>query len=337
MKKTELTKEQLDKVISLQQIGTSWLKIQHETGINRRTAKRSYEKWDHSRSLDELKEARKDVATQAFREHMDSLVTLATSLVTNLNVPDSPDTMDKNAEQFFSGLFEQDLLGRGLYMPSSQTTEAYASSSPRLIVDLRFYHREKELLFESLKIHTREGVRWEDVLDNRWKKAKDNCAKILPKLRKETMSIVTSFLNQKRQMNLLQRIKEGSGKDDPAERMAEVVFNEIWRAILRDKLDEEGPFQTELYRAGPPQEIYEVRCRDETVIRILENNNERLDEEVKRICNCALNILCKGDTARKLRDGIRDMGKASEELREMLNPVRLRPMILRTRCDLCPA
>ena len=34
---------------------------------------------------------------------------------------------------------------------------------------------------------------------------------------------------------------------------------------------------------------------------------------------------------------VRIMQKATEELRQMLNPVKLTPMILRTRCELCPA
>lgn len=38
-----------------------------------------------------------------------------------------------------------------------------------------------------------------------------------------------------------------------------------------------------------------------------------------------------------LRNEVRKMEKATGELREMLNPVKLRPMILRTRCELCPA
>lgn len=332
MKKIELTEEQLNKVISLRQVGASWLRIQRQTGINRRTAKRTYEKWEHSKSSNELKEARKDVATQAFREHMESLVALATSLVTNLNIPDTPDMMDKNAEQFFSGLFEQDLLGRW-----QQTTEAYASSSPRPIVDVRFYHREKEMLFESLKIHTREVIQWENILDNRWGRAKDNCAKIVHKVRDETSKVVNNYLKLERETNFLHRVEVESREDDPLKRMEEVVLRRIWQLILQDRLDEKGPlFETVLRGKGIPQEI-NVKSRDETIFTFFGDTNKSLAERVTRICNLACNNLCKGDTVRQLHDEVGNMEKASEELLEMLNPVRLRPMILRTRCDLCPA
>ncbi len=338
MKKKELTHDQLDKVITLRQIGASWLKIQRETGINRRTAKRAYEKWHRSKSLEELKAARKDVAAQAFREHMDSLVTLATSLVANLNVPSSPDDMKTNAEEFLSLLWEQDLLHH--YISPRNDVDLYTMgyTQPFHIGDPQFYRREKELIFESLKVHTREEIRWDDILDNRWGRARDNCAKIVPKLREETSKVVNNFLNQERQADFLQSIKEGSGEDDPAERIAGAVFREIWRAIVQDKLDEEGPwFKTVLYRDTPPQKINDVRCRDETVLKLLDKTDNSVAKKVTRICNLAVNNLCKGDMPRKLRNEVCDMEKASEELREMLNPVKLTPMILRTRCDLCPA
>ena len=113
MKRGELAPEELDKVIKLKKIGTSWLRIEHETGISRRTAKRAYEKWEHSQSPEVLREARKDVAAKAFLDHLKSLTTLAVSLVTSLSVPPSIVDMEKNAEQFFSELWEQDLLQRG--------------------------------------------------------------------------------------------------------------------------------------------------------------------------------------------------------------------------------
>ncbi len=100
------------------------------------------------------------MAAQAFREHMDSLVTLATSFVMNPEVPHFPELMDKNSEQFFVWLWEQDLLQRRLYISSLDAKES-APLVARPIVDPQSYRRETELLFESLQEHTRgEGVRW---------------------------------------------------------------------------------------------------------------------------------------------------------------------------------
>ena len=137
----------------------------------------------------------------------------------------------------------------------------------------------------------------------------------------------------------MQRVKEGIREDDPAKWMTEAVLKVIWRDILQDKLDEEGPpFETVSGRIGTPQDldIY-VKSGDEKVFTLIGSTNKSLAEKVTRICNLAAGNLRKGDMVRELYREVGNMKKASEELREVLNPVRLRPIILRTRCELCPA
>jgi hypothetical protein len=101
MRRRHVSPEELAMIIRLRHENASWLKIQRETGVPRRIGQRAYVQWGRSQASEELKEARKDVAAQAFREHMDSLVTLATSFVMNLEVPHLPELMDKDSEQFF--------------------------------------------------------------------------------------------------------------------------------------------------------------------------------------------------------------------------------------------
>ena len=160
MRRRDLSEEELAQVIKLRRAGSSWVKIQSKTGINRRTAKRAYDKWQRSQSMEELREARKDVAAEEFREHKNSLITLAGSLVVALSVPSRPDEMKTNAEQFFSELWEQDLLQRWVNLPS-ETREYYLMSQEHKR-DMQFNFRKNQLLFNSLQEHTRgEGIRWE--------------------------------------------------------------------------------------------------------------------------------------------------------------------------------
>ena len=341
MRRRELSEEELTQVINLKRAGSSWVKIQGETGINRRTAKHAYDKWERSQSLQELKEARKDVAAKAFLDHLKSLTTLAGSLVTNLSVPSSPDMMTKNAEQFFAWLWHQNLLWRGVYT-SAETQERYNLSQinvytmgdPQCFLrgDPQFNSLENQLLFKSLQDHTRgEEVRWQ-ALDE-WRKARDNCVKVLGKLRKEPRVLVKNFLNLERQSNLLDRIKEESKEDDPVKQMAEAVLKGIWQCILEDRLDQESPL------------VQAVSRRLEIVVKVGDKKlftftDKSLAEKVTHICNLVADSLCKGEKSRmveSLQKDVREMKKASEELRETLNPVKLTPMILRTRCDLCPA
>ena len=328
LKRKELAYEELEKVIRLKRIGTSWLKIEHETGISRRTAKRAYEKWERSQSLQELKDARKEVAAVEFRYHIEDLKNLAMFLASSSSVPSSPDMT--NAEQFFSGLWQQDPLQRVSHI-DIETRQLYSPSRNRY-VDSQLIIRENELLFQSLQDHIRgEEGRWDSL--ERWKETRDNSAKVLDKLRKETFAVVNNFLKLERETNLLQRIKEGSGERNPVEQMAKAVLNAIWRDILEDKL---GQNLIEMVLgSGGSQSMVRVRYENFFIF-----NDTILAQKLTHICNLAVNNLEKGeksDMVKSLQNEVRIMKKANEELREMLNPVKLTPLILRTRCGLCPA
>jgi hypothetical protein len=333
VKRGELAPEELDKVIRLKKIGTSWLGIQRETGINRRTAKRAYEKWEHSQSPEVMREARRDVIAKAFLDHLKSLTTLAGSIVANLSVPASLADMEKNSEQFFAWLWEEDLLNR-LASIEVETKEARLTVPQPYILDPHSYRREKQLLFKCLQDHTRgEGVRWQALEE--WKKARDKCAEIIPKLREETSMVVNNYVHQER-WNFGSRIKEEEETQpsrDSRDQMAEAVLSAIWQGILEDKQAEN------LVRIVSSRSASQgmVKVKDETFLIF---NDTRLAEKVVYICQLAVTNLCKGEKAdmvKSLQNGGAIMKKATEELREMLNPVRLTPMILRTRCDLCPA
>jgi len=328
MRRRDVSSEELAKIIRLRDENASWLKIQRETGVPRRIGQRAYVQWEHSQAREELKEARKDVAAQAFREHLKSLTTLAGSL--GLSVPSSIADMEKNAEQFFSELWEQDLLQRGPLSSLDIGTGEVYTRLPRPLVDRRFIILENELLFKCLQDHTRgEGVRWETL--DEWGKARDNCAKIVPKLRKETSVVVDNFLNQEREANFLQRVKEESVESGNAvEQMAKAVLSAIWQGIREDTPAEN--LVRMVSPRGGGQGI--VKVKDETFLIF---NDTGLTEKVVHTCKLAANNLCKGEMVQQLHSEVRKMEKATDELRQMLNPVRLTPMILRTRCDLCPA
>jgi hypothetical protein len=328
MKKRELSPIELKKVVELRELGAKWTEIQQETKVERRAAKRAYEEWQRDKKMRQQEAARFRVAAEAFHEHVNDLIKLATFLVMNLPVPPLLELMDKNGEQFLSRLWEQDILER-------------YDEPPEPAVDWQIYRREKVLLFESLKAHTCDEVRLK-ALDE-WKEARDKAVRFLGKLREEASETVNKFVHEERQTNLLSSICKEGGEDDPVKRMAEAVLREIWQAILRDRLDEEEPvFQTVLGHMPPPQDIdiINVESRRERHARVLVFigiTNRSLAEKVTDVCNLVYGNLCTRDTVQQLHCEVGEMTKASDELREMLNPVKLRPMILRTRCDLCPA
>ena len=237
MRRKHWSQEELDNVIRLRQAGASWLRIQNDTGILRRTAKRAYEKWERSQSTDELKLARTQVAAAKFHTHVESLITLAGSLVTNLRVPVALAGMEKDYKQFFSWLWEQDLLQRHISPETQTNVYTMGDRQSFHIGDPQSYRREKEMLYGSLKAHTREEVRW-NTLDE-WSMSRDNCIKALSRLRKAVREVVDNHLKLEQKSNLLDRIKEASVDDNPIGRIREAVLRAVWQGIREDKLDQE--------------------------------------------------------------------------------------------------
>lgn len=78
VKRIELSESQLESVIQLRQRrGYSWLRIERETHIPRRVAKREYLRWEQQQAREDLQTARREVAAEEFREHLDALLDLA--------------------------------------------------------------------------------------------------------------------------------------------------------------------------------------------------------------------------------------------------------------------
>lgn len=326
MKRGELAPEELDGVIKLKKLGTSWLRIQHETGINRRTAKRAYERWEHRQSPEVIREARKEVLAVEFRHHIEDLKSLAISFALNSNVPSSPDIT--NAGQFFTQLWSQDILQR--FGPADQP--------PLAKWDRQFGLRENELLFQSLQDHIcAEEGRWGAL--EQWKEARNNSAKILDKLQKESQALVANYLKLERETNLLRIIKEKSHERDPVKQMAEAALYAIWQDILGDKLGQNlvktvsgSRGSQSMVKVGyetfflfDDKDGHDHMARAQTLTSIISKAIYNLENGME------------SDTVKSLQNKVRTMKGANEKFREMLNPVKLMPMILRTRCELCPA
>ena len=67
MKRKTLSQKDLDRIAELRQRGTSWLGIEKETGIPRYVAKREYQLWEKSSTLQELRGVRLRLAEDEFK------------------------------------------------------------------------------------------------------------------------------------------------------------------------------------------------------------------------------------------------------------------------------
>ena len=312
MRKREVSDSELGQIKRLKQTGASWLKIQNETGVPRRAAKRAYEEWQRNQSMEGLKQARVSVAAELFREHVDSLTGLAECLATHLCLPKSPNDV-RTADQVLNNIWGTRYQG---------TNE----QGRKLTL-----HQSK-LLLESLRQHIEGELRWESL--NEWKRSWNSSIKHLKELQKKSHQMLVNMFNQEKGFE--DRIREASGERDPLGRLTEFTI----KAVLENCRDVKRPPEWLSSRVAIGIELKNqtksVFFDDRLVLRL---DPEGLAEKVVLVWNKAANNLYKLPgfaPIEALRNDINTMKKEIDELVEMLNPLILRPVILRTRCELCP-
>jgi hypothetical protein len=139
------------------------------------------------------------------------------------------------------------------------------------------------------------------------------------------------------QTGLKERVKTIIRGNDVIEKISDGVIENIWRGILAGKPEQihilkgssimtEGRVWLEFYKGDSDTR--------------LDLNDVELANDVMNVCRWAVNNLQKGnksDLVRRLADEVHRMQDRTQELEESLEGLQLRPMILRTRCELCPA
>jgi hypothetical protein len=332
-----------DKIVALVQAGKNWSEIEREIGIDRRTAKSAYKKWERNSSVEELKKVRQEIAAVEFRTHMESMVTLATTLLSNIILPSSIIDMKSNSQEFLEWFWQQDLLLRQQefimrYSSSPNKTIIPVNNKNFRIEDQKIYYDEKILLFKSLRDHTRGEVKW-DVLDNDWKNARDNCANGVSQLIKDTRQLVDDYIKVANAPGFLEKVKKVTKKNEPAKNITEAIVNVMWRSITRRELINETPpsFKAVTKDKSENVNVVAIRSGDENLFSFIGEDKQYLAEKIQQVCNMTIKkILIDNKIVWELNTEVGNMIKASDDLRVMLNPLKLRPMILRTRCELCP-
>jgi len=324
MRRREVSEEELNQVVRLKQSGASWLKIEHRTGVPRRSAKKAYEDWQHSQSRKDLKQARIQIGAELFREHVESIVLVADLLLDHL-----PQIMmfheTRDGEEVLRGLWVRDL---------AEAHEALAGFKEKPERQQQRIVRQNQLLFQSLKDHTREKVRWQ-VLEE-WEERWDECVSALAKLRTEAEATITGILNNQNRstMNALRN----TGKEKAIiDQMVAGVVEALWRGILDSKPEKAH----DLVRIMVKDKSTTLVVFGETAsVTAVEVADRHLAEDIVNICRRVANNLYaveKETLIAQFQGGLDAMKKIVEELNEKLNPLLLRPMILDTTCDLCPA
>jgi len=310
MKKRELSDAELQTVISLKQKGQSWLRIQNDTGIPRHIAKRSYNQWQSTKSIDQLKEARKEVAVEEFKEHLKELASLAQSIIASLRIPTPMETVS-----------------------SSEINQPWMDNKPKDDWDTptQLVYKRKERLFQSLQEHTQEKIDWQLLED--WKQARADLNDRIKTLHNEAMEIMKNILSQREYTDVKTAVEKQLKGEVSIEKLTDGVIELVWRGILMGRPDEIHIFKgTSLINKG------RIELRFHPNITGLRIDDLALARKMLSVCKWALKNLRtdKSGTLKSLRDAVSIMRAMYNDLEDSLNELVLRPIILQTRCKLCP-
>jgi len=326
MRKRELTPIELENVVRLRQLGAKWTEVERESKVERRAAKRAYEQWEEDRKAKEQEAWRFRVAALAFDEHLETLVKLAESLIDGLRGPETLAGLD-SANKALDRLWMKD-------------TEGQAEASPASGVQIeRIVWRNKRLL-ECLQQHTREKIRWEAL--EQWKLSRNNALEYAKVLRSKAAEIIKLDLRER--SGLENRIKGAVGSDDVIARMADGIVGNIWRATLTEKPDQihvvkgvslftEGQVWLEFHEGDSETKLY---LNELNLAREVRDLCRRLARTLQEEVMISLPNTTECNPVQELSAEVREMRSRVKELEESLDRLTLRPILLWTRCDLCP-
>ena len=327
MKKIVLSHNQLEQVLNLREKGISWVKIEKETGIARRIAKREYDEWSAKQSQRQLEDARKEVAAQEYRLHLALLSRMAEFLLDSLVIPD-PLTDLRRADEVMWQFLAKDIY------------QDQPSFGPRLGDQQRDKRviRMNELLFKSLRDHTERKVPWQ-VLDI-WKGARDSCIKDIEYMKKEIHVVFTNILNQ--ESKLKEKLDKGYMNSSVTENIKKGILINIWLSGITGVNSQVTAMKgVSLTKKGTGWVVFHKNASAETNVtfdRESPSDNEWLARKVSDVSKWAIKNLLQGkeDLIEKVKKEVHKMQESTDRLEATLNPLVLRPIILNTRCDICP-
>ena len=315
MRRRFVSEEDRDKIIQLRRSGGSWLGIEFMTGIPRRTAKSIYDEWQKNQAADEVISARRQVAAEAFKEHMHDLIVLAREITISLALPAFNDM--RNGGQVLDNLFEKDIC------------RSTSETSPFSFVkrDTTTTIRKNHILLDSLKQHTRGKVDW-DLLDN-WSVARDDWHFGRERLEAEVKQV-------RDKINQIDDTAASIFKQPKtSDRMAKGIVETAYYALI------ENDFRTpEKYiKVKELQDGWAIFFSGDTSDTELVSETADVADIVAAFCQKVVKELFAQDKPllKGMATSLAKMQEAHEELMDKLDELRLTPVILQTKCDICPA
>lgn len=322
MKRREVTDQELEMIKNLKGRipPASWSRIERETKVPRQIAKRAYNDWQRLQSLQNMQNIRMQIAGEEFKRHADILEKFALSFVLHLPLPGSL-LENRGADEILEAqLWSRDLLDE------AGDWEAYRNEDE---ITSRRRKRQNRLLMKALQEHTRGAVKWDAFQE--WGSSWDRYVVNVSALHKQTLDTLTNYLNQ--EQGFRSKLESKTKLKDIPSTLAEGFLKLIWRNVSTGKADESKP----TFTSFESQNGYEIAQPPRDLILPVKIPDRELSDKVATIMTRTADILWRRDEVRSAANELNIMRSKKVELEEQLEPLLLRPMILRTRCELCPA
>jgi hypothetical protein len=321
MKKRVLSQSEIENLVSLKQRKYSWLRIERETGVPRRTAKRAYEQWEHTRVANDLKAARVHVAEDLLREHLSDLVALAHNMVTNFP------TKIMLGEQRTADDVIESILNLEL-----RTDDNSIEGAPfRDEREQNRTRRQNRVLFDALRQHTVETVRW--VKLDSWMKLWNEGVSIQQEICDNSHELLANMIrSNKKQETLKSVLFTGEKGKNLIDKMSHGITESVWSGILHGEIGYENIMKSDS-QAGEITVRFGQRASNVNIV--VKNDTDA--EYIAALCRQAAEMLWHQKFISRAADINSSIAEAVADLEDDLSTIKLKAILLRSRCELCPA
>jgi len=183
------------------------------------------------------------------------------------------------------------------------------------------------MLFESLRQHT-GGKGWWTAFEE-WQEAWNICRDTLRELRREADEVVGNHINEKPSFKEEVERQISKGRDE-VRSIAKDMLWVVWEAEI----------------SGTPVEKFEFRAEERRVVACFGDGTHfpfthslgevSLGPDLEEVCDLAYESLRQSFSAKHIPEIFHRMDEKIEEIDDALDPFILRPLLVRTRCKLCP-
>jgi len=302
-----VTEDQVRQMVELDREGLSISAISRAVGCHRQTVK-NYLIGRRERILAD--EVKRQLLTDESQRHLNEVTEFALSFKSRVIRPDSL-REDRDAASVFKLLLGNDLI-QGLDSGSQQARR-----------EQRQLQRQSRMLLMSLREHTRDQGWWWAYEE--WQEAWNTCRDAFRELRREADEVVEKRINSK--SSLKEEVKRQISEEKGV--MKRILEGVLWGVWWTGTTGKPVEFQTDENR------IIAV-CGDRTYDFAYRSSEVSLVADMAEVLKLSYETLYQSFNDKGIPEMLRRMEEKIEVIDDALDPFVLRPLLVRTRCELCP-